>query len=130
MTPEPEPMDRRAIWRENTDALERLGTTSFTGSFPERRHPLFFRKDGGMDLAQFFLLVVVVYVCVIFVLAGLGTLRVSTAAWAFLGSFVSLAFIAWAARDRAELIARSRTPGEIAAGIASTPLDTDDGRGP
>jgi hypothetical protein len=35
-----------------------------------------------------------------------------------LGSFTSLAFIAWAARDRAALIANSKTPGEVAAGIA------------
>ncbi len=96
-----------------------------------RRNPLFFRQDGGMDLSQFFLLVIVVWVCVVFVLAGLEVLRVTTAAWAFLGSFTTLAFIAWAARDRAELIANSKTPGAVAQGIASAmPLDTDDGRGP
>ncbi len=84
-----------------------------------RDHPLFFRRDGGLDLAQFFLLLIVLWVIVIVTLAGLGILRYSTAAWAFLGSFTSLCFIAWAARDRAELIARSATPGEIAAGIAT-----------
>lgn len=82
-----------------------------------------------MDLSQFFLLVIVVWVCVVFVLAGLEVLRVTTAAWAFLGSFTTLAFIAWAARDRAELIAKSRTPGDVAQGIG-TALDIDDGRGP
>jgi len=83
-----------------------------------------------MDLSQFFLLVIVVWVCVVFVLAGLEVLRVTTAAWAFLGSFTTLAFIAWAARDRAELIANSKTPGAVAQGIATaTPLDIDDGRG-
>lgn len=86
-----------------------------------------------MDLSQFFLLVIVVWVCVVFVLAGLEVLRVTTAAWAFLGSFTTLAFIAWAARDRAELIAKSKLPGEVAEGIgksAGMALDTDDGRGP
>jgi hypothetical protein len=36
-----------------------------------------------------------------------------------LGSFTSLAFIAWAAHDRAALIANSKTPGEVAKGIAT-----------
>lgn len=95
-----------------------------------RDHPLFFRQDGGMDLSQFFLLVIVVWVCVVFVLAGAGVLHVTTAAWAFLGSFTTLAFIAWAARDRAEMIAKSKTPGDVAHGIAQViEMDTDDGRG-
>jgi hypothetical protein len=74
------------------------------------------------------LLLLVVWVCVVFVLAGLGIFRVSTAAWAVLGSFTTLAFIAWAARDRAELIANSKAPGEVAAGIAKvrdTPQDAE-----
>lgn len=95
-----------------------------------RDNPLFFRKDGGLDLAQFLLLMIVVWVMVVFTLAGFKVLTVSTAAWAFLGSFTSLCFIAWAARDRAELIANSKTPGEIARGIAAsavpdTPLDRE-----
>jgi len=98
-----------------------------------RNNPLFFRKDGAMDLSQFFLLVLVVWVCTVFTLNGFGLLRYTTAAWAFLGSFTSLAFIAWAARDRAELIAKSSVPGEIAKGIASASpepnLWTDDETG-
>lgn len=94
-----------------------------------RENPLFFKVDGSMDLSQFLLTLITAYVAVVFVLAGLGILTVSVAAWSFLGSFTTLAFIAWAARDRAELIARSKTPGEVAKGIAmSTPLDKDDGR--
>jgi hypothetical protein len=90
----------------------------------DRDNPLFFRADGGLDLAQFLLLLIVVWVMAVFTLAGLQHLKVSTAAWAFLGSFTSLCFIAWAARDRAELIANSKTPGEIAKGIASAVPDT------
>lgn len=90
----------------------------------DRDNPLFFRADGGLDLAQFLLLLIVVWVMVVFTLAGLKVLTISTAAWAFLGSFTSLCFIAWAARDRAELIANSKTPGEIAKGIASAVPDT------
>lgn len=100
-------------------------------TFRDRKHPLFFKRDGGMDLSQFFLLVIVLWVMIVFTLAGLGVLRVGTAAWAFLGSFTSLSFIAWAARDRAALIANSRVPGEVAAGIAASQPDlfTDDERG-
>jgi len=98
-----------------------------------RRNPLFFRRDGGMDLSQFFLLLIVGWVVGVFTAAGFGILTYSVAAWGFLGSFTSLAFIAWAARDRAEMIARSKTPGEIASGIATAPAEpslwTDDETG-
>jgi len=87
-------------------------------SLRDRDNPLLFRQDGGLDLGQAFLAVIVLWVAVVFVLAGRGVLRYSTAAWAFLGSFTSLSFIAWAARDRAALIASSKTPGEVASGIA------------
>ncbi len=97
----------------------------------DRKNPLFFRADGGMDLSQFFLLVLVLWVIVVFTLYGFSVLKIGTAAWAFLGSFTSMCFIAWAARDRAELIANSKTPGEIAKGIASAQPDMyrDDERG-
>lgn len=99
----------------------------------KRTNPLFFRRDGGMDLSQFFLLCIVVWVVSVFTAAGLGWLSYPVAAWAFLGSFTSLAFIAWAARDRAELIAQSKTPGEVAQGIATAPAEpslwTDDETG-
>ncbi len=90
----------------------------------DRDNPLFFRADGGLDLAQFLLLLIVIWVMAVFTFAGMKKLTISTAAWAFLGSFTSLCFIAWAARDRAELIATSKTPGEIAKGIASVVPDT------
>jgi hypothetical protein len=86
---------------------------------PKRTNPLFFKQDGGMDLSQFILLVIVGWIVCVFSLAGLQVLAYTTAAWAFLGSFTSLAFIAWAAHDRASLIANSKTPGEVAKGIAT-----------
>ncbi len=101
--------------------------------FKDRDNPLFFKRDGGMDLSQVILLSIVAWVMVCFTLAGLGVLRVSTAAWAFLGSFTSLSFVAWAARDRAALIAASKTPGEVAQGIAMAPpyagMDQHEGDG-
>jgi hypothetical protein len=91
-------------------------------TFRDRDNPLFFRADGAMDLAQALLTLIVGWVICLVTLAGFGVLKYSTAAWAFLGSFTSLCFIAWAARDRAELIARSNTPGQVAAGIAGPPF--------
>lgn len=93
-------------------------------TFHDRDNPLFFRKDGGMDLGQFILLLIVIWVCVVFTLYGLGMLEIAIAAWAFLGSFCGLCFIAWAARERAELIANSSTPGDLARGIALAVPDT------
>lgn len=93
-------------------------------AFSDRDNPLFFRRDGGMDLGQFILLVIVAWVCVVFTLYGLGVLEIAIAAWAFLGSFCGLCFIAWAARERAELIAKSSTPGDIARSIATAVPDT------
>jgi hypothetical protein len=90
-------------------------------SFSDRDNPLFFKRDGGMALGQFFLGALILWVCVIFTLNGLGILTYTIAAWSFLGSFTALFFIAFAAETRAALIANSKTPGEIAQGIASSP---------
>jgi hypothetical protein len=100
-----------------------------------RANPLFYKMDGSLDLSQFILCVLTVYVCTVFVLAGTGTLRVSTAAWAFLGSFTTLAFIAWAARDRAALIAGAREGSLPSVSLPVSPdssepnVYTDDERG-
>ena len=85
-------------------------------TFSNRNNPLFFKRDGGMDLSQFILLSIVVWIIGVFTLAGMEKLKYDTAAWTFLGSFTSLAFIAWAARDRAALIAKrgDDTPATIA----------------
>lgn len=87
-------------------------------TFTNRTNPLFFKQDGGLALGQFFLGVLIVWVCVLFTLVGLGRLTYSTSAWAFLGTFVTLFFIAYANHDRAELIAKSKAPADIATGIA------------
>jgi hypothetical protein len=78
--------------------------------FSDRSNPLFFKADGGLSLSQFFLGVLIAWVCVVFTLVGLQRLTYDTAAWAFLGSFVTLFFIAYANHDRAELIAKRREP--------------------
>lgn len=77
-------------------------------SFRDRNNPLFFKQDGGLALGQLFLGVLIVWVCALFTLVGLGRLTYDTAAWAFLGTFVTLFFIAYANHDRAELIAKRR----------------------
>jgi hypothetical protein len=77
-------------------------------TFKDRTNPLFFKQDGGLALGQLFLGVLIVWVCALFTLVGLGRLTYDTAAWAFLGTFVTLFFIAYANHDRAELIAKRR----------------------
>lgn len=98
----------------------------------KRDNPLFFKQDGGLDLAQFFLGVLILWVCVVFTLTGLKVLTYSVAAWAFLGSFTTLFFIAFASERRADLIAKSNAPAEVAKAIASATepnLWTDDETG-
>ena len=96
-----------------------------------RTNPFLFQKDGSLDLSQVFLAVLVLWVVIAFTLNGLGVLTFTPAAYAFWGSFLSLAFLAWAARDRAAVVAKSRTPGDVAKGIASAGGDAwrDDERG-
>lgn len=85
----------------------------------DRHNPLIFRKDGSLDFGPL-LLAIAAGVGVFLLLAdAFGMAKVSVAAWAFLGSFVSLAFIAGAAAERAYWIAHSKTPGEVAKAIAS-----------
>lgn len=84
----------------------------------DRENPLFFRADGGLDLGQFFLGGLILWVCIVFTLTGFGMLAYPTAAWAFLSSFTTLFFIAFAAERRADLIAKSKAPAEVGRGIA------------
>ena len=74
----------------------------------DRSNPLLFRKDGGLDVSQAILTVLFVYILVLMWCVGLGWLQFDTGAWAFFGSVVPVFFIAWVARDRADLIARQR----------------------
>lgn len=96
-----------------------------------RNNPLIYRQDGSLDFGPMILAVSCTVSLVMFVLAGFEVAKVTTAAWAFLGGFTGLAFIAGAAAERAYWIAQSKTPGELAQGVATagaTPLDMDDGR--
>jgi hypothetical protein len=84
-----------------------------------RKHPLFYTKDGDLDFGWAILLACCGFGLVAFGLDAAGVWDVSVAAWAWYGSFTSLAFIAGAAVGRARLIAQSNAPGEVAKGIAS-----------
>lgn len=95
-----------------------------------RTNPLLFKQSGELDLSQVFLAVLVLWVVVAFTLNGLGILTFTAPAYAFWGSFLSLAFIAWAARDRAVLIAQSRSaPPAVEQPSRMGDLWTDDERG-
>jgi hypothetical protein len=84
----------------------------------DRHNPLLFRKDGSLDFGPALLAVVASLACVLLIADAFGYARVSVAAWAFLGSFCALAFIAGAAAERAYWISQSQTPGAVAKGIA------------
>lgn len=91
---------------------------------------MFRTKEGDLDLGWAILVVCVVFGCGMFVLEGTGEVRPSTAAWAWFGSFTSLAFIAGAAISRARLIAKSDVPGQVAAGIAQAAVRDGEGFSP
>jgi hypothetical protein len=99
----------------------------------DRLNPLIFRKDGSLDFGPLLLAVACGAGLFLLFADAFGIARVSVAAWAFLGSFVSLAFIAGAAAERAFWISQSKTPGEVGRGIATAQPDlwrdneTDDG---
>lgn len=88
-----------------------------------RRNPLLYTAEGHLDLGPLALALACGVGLAMFVLDGLGWAKISVAAYSWLGAYTSLAFIAGAAEKRAYWIARSRTPGEVARGIAES-LDT------
>ena len=90
----------------------------FTSNFMSRANPLFFRQDGGLDFGPAVWLASALVGLVIFVLTAFRITSVTVAAWAWLGSFISIAAIAGAAEARAFWISRSPTPGAVASGIA------------
>lgn len=90
-----------------------------------RNNPLFFRTDGSLDFGPAILAVACGVGLVMFVLDGFGVADVSTAAYAWLGGFTGLAFIAGAAAERAYWIAQSKTPGELAQGVAQAGPDIE-----
>lgn len=103
----------------STESL--TGTESLTSlpSSEGRANPLFYTKEGDLDFGWAILLVCCIYGLVAFGLDAAGVWRVGVAAWAWFGSFTTLAFIAGAALGRARLIAQSDVPGQVAQGIAA-----------
>jgi hypothetical protein len=89
----------------------------------ERGNPLIFRKDGSLDFGPLLLALAAAAGLFLLFADAFGLARVSVAAWAFLGSFVSLAFIAGAAAERAFWISQSKVPGEVARGVATAQPD-------
>jgi hypothetical protein len=86
---------------------------------------LFFTRDDDLDVLQLLFVLLVLYAMVAFGLAGAGVWKVSTAAWAFLGGAFGTLAIAGTPRWVAELLRRSKMPGELAAGIAQSGTDFD-----
>jgi hypothetical protein len=81
---------------------------------------LFHTREGDLDFGWVILLACVVVGLVVFVAQSFGWIKGPTvAAWAWFGSFTTMAFIAGAAVSRARLIAGSKAPGEVAQGIAT-----------
>jgi hypothetical protein len=82
-------------------------------------HRLAFRADGGLDLSQLFLVVLVVNdVALVWADAARVDVDVPLAAWGFLSLVTLVAFVVWAARDRAILLAESGALGAIAGRVA------------
>lgn len=81
---------------------------------------LCFTRDDDLDLLQLLFVLLILYFMVVFVLAGLKILSVSVAAWSVFGSVFGILAIAGTPKWVAELVARSKMPGEVARGIASS----------
>lgn len=96
---------------------------AFADGFMSRRNPLFFRADGGLDFGPAVWALTAVVSLVMLVLDGFGVANVKVEAYAFLGAFATLTSIAGAAAERAYWIAQSKTPGEVARGIAESARD-------
>lgn len=98
-----------------------------------RHNPLFYTKTGELDTGQFVLLVCCAVALALMVgVSWFSAKEPSGFAWSFFGSFTTMCFIAGAAKDRARLIANSKTPGQVGYAIASAnpalPANTDDER--
>lgn len=86
---------------------------------------LLFTRNDDLDLLQVIFLLVIAYFLVAFSLVGAGVWKVTTAAWATFGSVFATLAIAGTPKWIAELIAKSKVPGEVAAGIASSGPEPD-----
>lgn len=79
---------------------------------------LLFTRDDDLDLLQILFTFCILYFFFAFAFAGQGTWEVSTAAWATFGTVFATLAIAGSPKWVAGLLATSKTPGEVAAGIA------------
>lgn len=86
---------------------------------------LLLTREDDLDLLQCFFLVLIVFFITAFSLAAAGVWSVTVAAWATFGSVFSILAIAGTPKWVAELIARSKLPGEVAQGIATSPVEPD-----
>ena len=88
---------------------------------PSRTNPIFFTKDGGLDLSWVLLVVGCALMAGAIVCEGFHVLgfALPSYGWTALGAFVSFCFIAGAARDRAQILADATSPGKVAAAIAA-----------
>ena len=78
---------------------------------------MLFTKDDDLDLTQLYFAFSVVFGFIAFAMAGSGRWTVSVAAWGFFGSMFLTLAITGTPRWVAELVAQSKAPGEVAAGI-------------
>lgn len=74
---------------------------------PHPKGTLLRTREGDLDFGW----VILIFCCLVgmgsFVLEGAGFMKISTAAWAWFGSFTTMSFIAGAAVSRARLIAKA-----------------------
>ena len=88
-------------------------------------YKLLFTRSDDLDLLQVMFLIVIVYFLAAFSLVGAGIWKVTTAAWATFGSVFATLAIAGTPKWIAELIAKSKVPGEVAQGIATAGTEPD-----
>lgn len=81
---------------------------------------LFFTKEGDLDLGWFFVGIMGLVGSIGFLIEVTGGSHASVAGWAFLGSAFASVLIAAVPIAKARILAQSRVPGEIAAGIAES----------
>lgn len=97
-------------------------------------HRFLYTKDNDLDLGYLWVAPYILTGIGGFWLAAFEIIKVNTAMWTFLGSALMTMLIATTTKDRAQILAEAKSPGEIAQGIAtavsSQPNNrTDDERG-
>lgn len=83
---------------------------------------LLFTRSDDLDLLQVFFLLIIIYFMVAFGLAGAKVWSITTAAWATFGSVFATLAIAGTPKWIAELLSRSKLPGEVASGIGQAAM--------